>query len=276
MVAAYCILFFIHLQVVCGFVSLPALANLRNSCVSALAGAQQPSPKDMKVSEFKAELETLQVGYHGLLEKVSCSIQKFIPVSVVEVAVLRLRWLPHRKQREFEVQLERSRAEAAEIVELRKKFFIDLQAANIPADLKKTLADMATDPALLTDMIADKSLLQDVGSDPDKFKDVLNQGTFGTFLLSSCVRLTLCSHMTLVRSKLHKRLRHSHAFKSIALLVVAAVSSPQATQMKAAAGDSSQADTSKQQQQPIKAMKVSEIKAELVSDASFVHALRQL
>jgi hypothetical protein len=80
------------------------------------------------------------------------------------------------KQREFEVQLERSRAEAAEIVELRKQFLVDMQAASIPADLKKTLADMAADPALLKDMIADKSLLQDVGSDLDSFIDALNQG----------------------------------------------------------------------------------------------------
>jgi hypothetical protein len=75
-------------------------------------------------------------------------------------------------QREFEVR----RAEAAEIVELRKEFFVDLQAASIPADLKRTLTEMATDPALLKDMIADKSLLQDVGSDPDSFKTALTQG----------------------------------------------------------------------------------------------------
>jgi hypothetical protein len=92
----------------------------------------------------------------------------------------------NQSQREFEVQLERSRAEAAEIVQLRNEFFVNLQAASIPADLKKTLAEMAADPALLEDMIADKSLLQDVGSDPDSFKDALNQGTFWTFLRSSC------------------------------------------------------------------------------------------
>jgi hypothetical protein len=73
MIAAYCILFFTYLQCVCDFVSLPASAKVRNLRVNALAGAQQPSPKDMKVSEIKAELETLQVGYHGLLEKVSSS-----------------------------------------------------------------------------------------------------------------------------------------------------------------------------------------------------------
>jgi hypothetical protein len=73
----------------------------------------------MKVSEIKAELETLQVGYHGLLEKVSCSIQKFIPVSVVEVAVLRLRWLPHRKQREFDFSWS-----AAELKQLRSWSYV--------------------------------------------------------------------------------------------------------------------------------------------------------
>jgi hypothetical protein len=74
-------------------------------------------------------------------------------------------------------------------VELRRNFFVDLQAASIPADLKKTLAEMAADPELLKAMIADTSLLQDVGSDPGSFKDALNQGV----PVVCCTSSLLCS-----------------------------------------------------------------------------------
>eukprot|EP00953_Heterococcus_sp_UTEX-ZZ885_P024902 13576-Heterococcus_DN1.PRE.1 len=132
------------------FVCLPStqarIANSRSCVRPCRSSADASDPKDMKVSEIKAELDQLRVDYHGLFEK-----------------------------RELVARLQESRAASTEINELRTKFIADLQAADMPEELKKTFTEMAADPAMLREMAADVNLLQDVGENPDSFKDAMDQ-----------------------------------------------------------------------------------------------------
>jgi hypothetical protein len=53
------------------FVCLPsATMNSRSWVRPCSASADASDPKDMKVSEIKAELDQLRIDYHGLFEKV--------------------------------------------------------------------------------------------------------------------------------------------------------------------------------------------------------------
>jgi hypothetical protein len=100
-------------------------------------------------------------------------MQLFMLTNSVAVYILLL--LP--VQRELVARLQESRAASTEINELRTKFIADLQAADMPEELKKTFTEMAADPAMLREMAADVNLLQDVGENPDSFKDAMDQGT---------------------------------------------------------------------------------------------------
>eukprot|EP00953_Heterococcus_sp_UTEX-ZZ885_P021851 12154-Heterococcus_DN1.PRE.2 len=151
------------------FVCLPStqarIANSRSCVRPCRSSADASDPKDMKVSEIKAELDQLRVDYHGLFEKL------FMLINSVAVHILLL--LP--VQRELVARLQESRAASTEINELRTKFIADLQAADMPEELKKTFTEMAADPAMLREMAADVNLLQDVGENPDSFKDAMDQ-----------------------------------------------------------------------------------------------------
>jgi hypothetical protein len=109
---------------------------------------------------------------HWIIGTVPQNMQLFMRTNGIAVCTLLL--LP--EQRELVARLQESRAASTEINELRTKFIADLQAADMPVELKKTFTEMAADPAMLREMAADVNLLQDVGENPDSFKDAMDQG----------------------------------------------------------------------------------------------------